>query len=157
MSVSSALIIRSTRCARREPLLLKRHICVDGFPQGVCCWQSLAWWHCVRVPLWGKLGGNRDLSAQWSWFIQRHLLPWAFQCILKTANCQRVKVQENPSQSPHSSHILFQIPSTFVFKAIWYFQKQRILLRVLGVFLDIPDFKKLIYSLCNYNITLHCN
>lgn len=45
------------------------------------------------------------------------------------ANCQRVRVQENPSQSPHASHILFLNSKRVAFdsKAIWYFPKQRVL------------------------------
>lgn len=106
MSLGSALIIKSAGCARRQPLLLKRPFCPDGFPGGVGVggvtdkvWlgDSVFCVLCVRITLWAKLGGIRGRSAPWSWFIQRHLLDWAFQCILNTAKCHRVKVPEKPS------------------------------------------------------------
>lgn len=59
-----------------ESLLLKAHLHGWLSPGGVLLAKS-GRWQRVRNTLWGTLGGNRDLLAQRTWFIQRHLLYWA--------------------------------------------------------------------------------
>lgn len=59
--------------ATREPPLVERTSAWLTVPRGRCYLQSLAGGG-ARVTSPGKPGGNRDLLAQGTWFIQRHLL-----------------------------------------------------------------------------------